>query len=192
LQYLSVRALCSNRDLPLYLRRQFADAQYELTEAAPVAAIACVAGPSEPLASPVDGFDPWVALSHLFVNYLSLVDAGKERGADVLRSMLGLYATVPGHLLLRQSEGLLEVATQQVTRRVPGGGPLAFGRGVQISLTMNDRAFDGGSPFLLASVLEHFLAAHVAINSFVETRLVLSDRAEQITWPTRFGRRPTF
>ncbi len=192
LQYLSVRALCSNRDLPLYLRRQFADAQFELSEAAPVAAIACVAGPSEPLASPVDGFDPWVALSHLFVNYLSLVDAGKERGADVLRAMLGLYAAVPGHLLLRQSEGLLEVATQQITRRVPGGGPLAFGRGVQISLTMNDRAFDGGSPFLLASVLEHFLAAHVAINSFVETRLVLSDRAEQITWPTRFGRRPTF
>jgi type VI secretion system protein ImpG len=106
--------------------------------------------------------------------------------------MLSLYAPMPGHFLLRQADGLVSVAAEQITRRVPGGGPLAFGRGVAIRLSMNDRAFDGGSPFVLASVLEHYLAAHVSINSFVETTLEMSDRAEQLTWPTRFGRRPTF
>jgi type VI secretion system protein ImpG len=99
---------------------------------------------------------------------------------------------VPGHFLLRQADGLNSVAAEQITRRVPGGGPLAFGRGVALRLSMNDRAFDGGSPFLLAAVLENYLASHVAINSFVETTLEMSDRAEQLTWPTRFGRRPTF
>ena len=57
---------------------------------------------------------------------------------------------------------------------------------------MSDRAFDGGSPFLLAAVLENYLAAHVSINSFVETHVEMIDRAEQLKWPTRFGRRPTF
>lgn len=57
---------------------------------------------------------------------------------------------------------------------IPGGGPISFGRGVEIELSMNDRAFDGGSPFMLAAVLEHFLAA------------------ESVKWPTRFGRRPRF
>jgi type VI secretion system protein ImpG len=192
LRYLSVRALCSNRDQPLYLRAQFSDARYQPVDTLPVKGIECLAGPSLPLASPTDGFDPWVALSHLFVNYLSLFDSGGPRGADVLRAMLSLYAPVPGHFLLRQADGLNSVAAEQITRRVPGGGPLAFGRGVALRLSMNDRAFDGGSPFLLAAVLENYLASHVAINSFVETTLEMSDRAEQLTWPTRFGRRPTF
>ena len=144
------------------------------------------------MSSPVDGFDPWVALSHLFVNYLSLFDAGTAKGAEVLRAMLALYATVPGHFLLRQAEGLNSVSAAQITRRIPGGGPLAFGRGVAVRLSMSDRAFDGGSPFLLGAAIENFLAAHVSINSFVETHLDLADRAETLQWPTRFGRRPTF
>lgn len=192
LQYLSVRALCSNRDMPLFLKAQRADARYDFLDTLPVRQIECLAGPSVPLASPVDGFDPWIALSHLFANYLSLFDSGKAEGADVLKAVLGLYATVPGHFLLRQAEGLMSVSAEQVTRRVPGGGPLAFGRGVVVRLGMSDRAFDGGSPFLLASVLEHHLAAHVSINSFVETQVELTDRAETLRWPSRFGRRPTF
>jgi type VI secretion system protein ImpG len=133
-----------------------------------------------------------VALSHLYVNYLSLFDSGSMQGAEILRGMLALYATVPGHFLLRQAEGLTAVGAEQITRRVPGGGPLAFGRGVAVRLSMSDRAFDGGSPFLLASVLENYLAAHVSTNSFVETELELADRAESFQWPSRFGRRPTF
>jgi type VI secretion system protein ImpG len=178
--------------MPLYLKAQRADARYEAIDTAPIRQIECVAGPSVPLASPVDGYSPWVALSHLFVNYLSLFDSGPGKGAEVLRAMLGLYATVPGHVLLRQAEGLNAIRAEQITRRIPGGGPLAFGRGVAIHLSMSDRAFDGGSPFLLASVLEYFLASHVSINSFVETHLELIDRAETFKWPTRFGRRPTF
>jgi type VI secretion system protein ImpG len=192
LQYPSVRALCSNRDLPLYLKAQRADARYETVDSTPVRQIECLAGPSVPLTSPVDGFDPWVALSHLYVNYLSLFDSGTTQGAEALRGMMALYATVPGHFLLRQAEGLHAVSAEQITRRVPGGGPLAFGRGVAVRLSMSDRAFDGGSPFLLASVLENYLAAHVSINSFVETELDLADRAESLRWPSRFGRRPTF
>ena len=153
----------------------------------------CVAGPSVPLASPVDGFEPWAGLSHLFVNYLSLFEKEASQGADALRAMLGLYGSQQtGHFLRRQAEGLLSVAAKQITRRVPGGGPIAFGRGVEITLSMSDRSFDGGSPYPLAAVLEQYLAAHVSINSFVETRLNSADRAEQIAWPTRFGRRPTF
>lgn len=194
LQYLSVRALCSSRDLPLFLRAQAkaADALYETVDSVPIREVRCVAGPSDPLASPVDGFDPWVALSHLFVNHLSLLDADDGQGAAALRAMLGLYATVPGHFLHRQAEGLQRVGVQQVTRRIPGGGPITFGRGVEVRLAMGDRAFDGGSPFLLGAVLENFLAAHASINSFVETHLDLVDRAETLQWMTRFGRRPSF
>jgi type VI secretion system protein ImpG len=192
LQFLAPRALCSNRDLPLYLRAQFADAAYVFHGAYPVKGVECIAGPTLPLAPAIDGYDPWVALSHLFVNHLSLADGDPARGAEALRAMLGLYASGPGHFLHRQADGLLHVAARPVTRRIPGAGPISFGRGIAVDLAMSDRAFDGGSPFLLASALEHYLAAHVSINSFVETRLFMTDRAEELTWPTRMGRRPTF
>jgi type VI secretion system protein ImpG len=192
LQYLSVVALCSDADRPLYLSAQGAHAEYAFANDFPLAGVECIAGPSRPSAPVVDGFDPWLALSHLFVNYLSLFDSGAGEGAEALRAMLGLYATRRDNPMLRQSEGLLRVKSRQITRRIPGGGPIAFGRGVEVELSMSDRAFDGGSPFMLAAVLEHFMAAHVSINSFVETRLELVDRAERILWPTRFGRRPGF
>lgn len=192
LQYLSIRALCSSRGLPLYLKAQASDASYAFANALPITQVECVAGPSVPLAPAVDGFEPWLALSHLFVNHLSLFDAEPTQGGEAVRAMLGLYATAKGHFLLRQAEGLTKISARQITRRVPGGGPIAFGRGVEVTLSMSDRAFDGGSPFLLAAVLEHFMAAHVSINSFVETGLELVDRAERLRWPTRFGRRPTF
>jgi len=196
LQYLSVRALCSNRDVPLFLKAQFSDAQYLLVDSLPVSRVDCVAGPSVPLSSPVDGFEPWEGLSHLFVNHLSLFESAASQsgqGAEALRAMLGLYGSQhTGHFLRRQAEGLLSVAAEQVTRRVPRGGPITFGRGVEVTLTMTDRAFDGGSPYMLGAVLEQYLAAHVSINSFVVTRLNLVDRAEHIAWPTRTGCRPTF
>jgi len=190
LQYLSFRALVMDRETPRYLRNQPAAAHYEAVDSLPVQRIQAVVAPSEALDYAVDGFDPWLALSHLFVNYLSLIDGGSVRGADGLRAMLTLYAPQRAHFLHRQAEGLLAVRAEPVTRRVPGGGPLGFARGLQLTLEMSERGFDGGSPFMLAAVIEHFLASHVAINSFVETRLDMKEWSQSLQWSARLGRRP--
>lgn len=190
LQYLSFRALVMDRETPRYLRNQPAAAHYEAVDSLPVQRIEAVVPPSEALDYAVDGFEPWSALSHLFVNYLSLIDGGSVRGADALRAVLTLYAPQRAHFMHRQAEGLQAVRTEAVTRRVPGGGPLGFARGLQLTLEMSERGFDGGSPFLLASVIEHFLASHVAINSFVETRLEMKEWSEALRWRARLGRRP--
>ena len=199
LKHLSIRALCANRDAPYHLRKQATSAHYAFVDAFPVKKVRCVSGPSEMQAAKVDGIEPWTALSHLFVNHLSLFDAaaadaegGGRKGAEALRAMLRLYASSDHHELHRQAGGLESVSVEQVTRRFPGGGPLAFGRGVEVRLGMSDRAFHGGSPFMLGAVLEHYLRAHVSINTFIETRLDLVDRSEHLRWPARFGRRPTF
>ena len=69
-------------------------------------------------------------------------------------------------------------------------GPLCFGRGLQVVLEMDEMFFEGGSAFLLGSVLEHFLARHVSINSFTETVLRTVARGEIMHWPARCGLRP--
>ena len=52
----------------------------------------------------------------------------------------------------------------------------AFCRGLDVTLEFDPRAWQVGGLFLLASVLERFLALHATINSFTRTRAVLRGR----------------
>jgi type VI secretion system protein ImpG len=70
-------------------------------------------------------------------------------------------------------------------------GPTTFGRGLEISLTCDEGAFEGSGVFLLGAVLERFFAKYVSINSFTETVLRTVQRGEIMRWPARTGLRPT-
>lgn len=59
-----------------------------------------------------------------------------------------------------------------------------------MELEFDPRAFQGGGLYLLASVLERFLALHATINSFVRTTVRLRGKAEpEIRFPARAGTR---
>ncbi|RXM13140.1 type VI secretion system baseplate subunit TssF, partial [Citrobacter sp. AAK_AS5] len=81
------------------------------------------------------------------------------------------------------------VASRPITRRLPGPGPIAFGRGVEINVTCDESACAGTGLFLTGSVLERFFARYVSINSFTETVLTSSARGEVMRWPARPGQR---
>jgi len=76
--------------------------------------------------------------------------------------------------------------------RLPMVGPPCFGRGIDIAVEVDELAFEGGSAFLLGSVLEHFFARYVSINSFTRTRLRTLTRGEVMSWEVRCGLRPIF
>jgi type VI secretion system protein ImpG len=188
LRQLGVTALCTNRDLPLLLTLGQAD-DFVLQTAAPVVGARCVAGPSAPRSSPLDGAVAWRLVSHLSLNYLSLCDAGNRPGSEALREMLALYAELGDPGLRTQVEGLSSVASQSVTRPLPGPGAPGFGRGIEITLECDERAFAGGGSFAFASVLAHFFAKYASINSFTETVLRTRERGEVFRWPTTLGLR---
>jgi type VI secretion system protein ImpG len=81
------------------------------------------------------------------------------------------------------------VASRPIVRRIPAAGPIMYGRGVEISLTLDEGGFEGSGAFLLGSVLEEFFARYVSINSFTETVLHSLTRGEIARWPLRTGRR---
>jgi type VI secretion system protein ImpG len=72
---------------------------------------------------------------------------------------------------------------------MPIAGPMSYGRGLEIHLTLDDAAFEGAGIVTLASVLDRFFARYVSINSFTQTRLHSAARGEIKTWPVRLGRR---
>jgi type VI secretion system protein ImpG len=190
LRQLAAITLCTNRDLPLNIPISKTATDFMLESAAPVESVRCVAGLSRPRPSFAHGEASWRLISHLSLNYLSVIDAPGD-GASALREMLGLYADANDPSAQRQIEGLRSVASKSIVGRVPVAGPIAYGRGTEVTLTMEDAAFQGSSSFMLAAVLEQFFARLASINSFCKTVLRSAERGEVARWPARLGNRPT-
>jgi type VI secretion system protein ImpG len=191
LRQLSMQALCTNRDLPLQMPMGLGQSDFSLNIAAPVSSVRVVSGPSRPYGALADGAIAWRAISHLSLNYLSLVNATPQEGATALRDLLELYATTSDVSARRQIEGIRSVAVARVVRRLPSRGPIAFGRGLEVTLDVDEMAFEGGSAFLLGSVLAQFFSRYVSINSFTETVLRSLGRGEIHKWEPQWGARPT-
>jgi type VI secretion system protein ImpG len=190
LSQLSVDTLCTNRDLSLLLQLGGAT-DFFLTASAPIDAIHVVRGPARPSPAIAERDITWRLISHLSLNYLTLTDLGDADGAAALRELLQLYAALSDNAVRTPIDGVTRVGLAPVTRRLPQKGPLAFGRGVEVALTVDETAFAGFSPYVLACVLESFFARHVSINTFTQMVLHSVQRGRIATWAPRMGQRPT-
>jgi type VI secretion system protein ImpG len=190
LRQVGMRLLCTNRDLPLQMPVGKSTTDFTLDSGAPVTSIRCVAGPTKPRASIASGQTAWRLISHLQLNYVSLLDGEANEGAAALREMLTLYCDEFDAGAHRQIEGVKSVSSRPVVRRIPVPGPISFGRGLEITLTCDDGAFEGTGAFLLGAVMQHFFARYVSVNSFTETVLRTLERNEVARWPARLGKRP--
>ena len=189
LRQVGMRLLCTNRDLPLQMPVGKSRTDFTLDTGAPVASIRCVAGPTKPRAPTASGETAWRLVSHLQLNYVSLLGDSSEEGAAALREMLTLYCDEFDAGARRQIEGVKAVSAQPVVRRIPVPGPISFGRGLEITLSCDDGAFEGTGAFLLGAVMQHFFARYVSVNSFTETVLRTLERNEVARWPARLGKR---
>jgi type VI secretion system protein ImpG len=191
LRQLSVETICTNRDLPLHLTLGQGRTDFTLESGAPVESVRCLAGPTPPYASHANGETAWRLVSHLSLNYLSLIDeaGGGGGNAKALRELLSQYADISDPGVRKQIDGIRSTACAGITRALPVPGPTTFGRGLEITMTADEGAFEGAGVFLLGSVLERFFAKYVAINSFTETVLRTVQRGEIMRWRARAGLR---
>jgi len=190
LKQLAMMALCTNRDLTLHIPVGARSSDFLLESGAPVEAVRIVAGPTPPKSSFAHGDPTWRLISHLALNYLSLTDDSNGGGAAALRELLMLYGDTTEPIVRRQIDGIRHVSSASITRRLPIVGPVAFGRGIEVTLTLDESAFEGASAFLLGSVLERFFAKYISLNSFSQTVLTSIQRKEIVRWPARLGLRP--
>jgi len=205
IRQLSSTVYCTNRDLAMLTPPGGWSAALSLSAAGPVQGIECLVPPTPPRVSLAsqDGDACWRLVNHLTPNHLAMgepvvkraIAPGPERsagtpgqtGAAMLRETLNLYCP-PGHASgLRQIDGIVSVRHRNVTRQLPCEGPIVHGRGIEIELEIDDAAFEGTSPFLLASVLEQYFARFVTLNSFTQLALRTVARERVYRWPVRLG-----
>ncbi|KFL53670.1 type VI secretion protein [Burkholderia pyrrocinia] len=188
LRFLSVDALLTNRDLATLVPRNGVR-DLETAESAPVESIGLIRPPSPPLPPYAEREMAWRLIRQLNFNYLPLDDLDHREGGQGLRDLLRLYLAEGDSGQSRQVESLVGVKTRPVTRKLPGTGPMTFGRGIECALTVDETGFSGVSPYLFGTILEHWLARHVSINSFTHTELHSMQRGRIARWPVRTGTR---
>lgn len=190
LRHISVDALCTNRDLAI-LMPLGAKADFTLTVSAPAGTIKVLKGPSVPRASIAENEITWRLISHLGLNYLTLTDLDGTQGAAALRELLGLYADIADPALTKQIQGIRSVRVEPVCRALPHAGPIMYGRGVCITVLIEEAVFEPYDMHLFGAVLDQFLARHVSLNSFSELVIETLQRGEIGRWKPRIGCRPT-
>ncbi|HEY5809695.1 MAG TPA: type VI secretion system baseplate subunit TssF, partial [Povalibacter sp.] len=115
LRQLGLQVLCTNRDLPLHMPIGKGPTDFTVDIGAPLTAIRCVSGPTKPRESTVQGEYAWRLLSHLSLNYLSLMESSAKEGASALREMLLLYSDPNDAAMQRQIDGVREIAARPTT-----------------------------------------------------------------------------
>jgi type VI secretion system protein ImpG len=184
---LSVDALCLNRDLPGSLPFGGGHPVLQLVEGnAAVRRVMCLTAPTPTLRPPRGKDAFWRLVSHLSLGHLSVV--GGEAGATALKEVLRLYDLRDSPETQSAIDGLVSVSATPGVSRLPGARMGAFCRGLDVTLVFDQRAWQDSGLFLLASVVDRFLALHATVNAFVRCRAVLQGRSGvAASWQARAG-----
>lgn len=183
---LTVRTTCTNRDLPARLPFGNEAGDFELEGGAAIKRIVALRKPSGTLRPPTGKGSLWRLISHLSLNYLSLVDEGRE----ALQEILKLYSFTGSAYSEKQIDGILSVNSRRHFARIVSGNGITFARGTKVEMEFDEEQFVGSGVFLFASVLETFLGLYVSMNSFSQLVTRTRQRKEIVKqWPPRAGRK---
>jgi type VI secretion system protein ImpG len=198
---LSVRALCSNRHLPEHLPVGEGGADFRLLDNTTLDVV-CLAGPTHPRGPIVGqhksrsetaytGAVTWRLINLLSLNHLGIVERGAGGSGESLKEILSVFADLSDSVTERKIRGIRSVESQPVVRRVRARSGSGVARGTEITVTIDEKAFEGSGIYLLGAVLDRFFAEYAALNHFTQTVIRSNERGEILRGPARVGmRRP--
>ena len=183
------KALCTNRHLPIQMAvgaGQKTDFSMGLN--APVNAIRCVTTPTLPKPSHTRDVSFGVS-SATFRSTISrsLTPPKVTKALPACATCSRSTSTKTIAFLCARSKASSPSNPSPSSGASSAPGPIAFARGLEITLTFDETAFEGVGVFILGAVLEQFFAKYVSLNSFTETIVRTRQRGEIIRWPTRMG-----
>jgi len=182
METLTIHTTSTNRDLPARLPFGDPAGDFDMEIAAPLARINCLIKPTPARRPSLGGALQWRLISHLSLNYMSIVEGGE----DALREILKLYDFDDSPATRQQINGIVSLQAEHVTKRIGR----SFCRGVQVTIAFDEDKFVGAGLYLFASILERFLGQYVSVNSF--SRLVartVQKKGALKKWPPRSGNR---
>lgn len=182
---------CTNRDLPSRLPFGGKESDLSLEGEAPIGRVRFLTRPTPTLRPPEGRKTQWSLISSLALNHLSLTTADPSGRPTALRDLLSIYDFAQTPASRKMIQGIDSISHERIPGRVSGDRPgKSLCMGLRLDLSFDDDAYAGEQAFLLASVLERFLATYVTLNSFTQT-VIKRKRRQEIwkMWGPRAGDR---
>ena len=181
---ITVRCTCSNRDILARLPFGNETGDFEAEGIAAIKGAVALRKPTATLRPPMGRGALWRLISHLALNYLSIVEEGKEAFQEILR----LYNFSDSVDLEKQFTGIVSLDSQRHFARIISENGISFARGTRVQMEFDEDEFVGGGVFLFAAVIERFLAFYASLNSFSQLVVKTRQRREVLKeWPPRAG-----
>ncbi|HEX3134701.1 MAG TPA: type VI secretion system baseplate subunit TssF, partial [Planctomycetota bacterium] len=181
---LSLSLSCTNRHLPDHLVP--GDIATPTPQTPMVAKFRNLTRPMSSLPAPIDGDLPWRFLSHLALTHLSLAELPTLRRTIELYHLRARHDHQSAQSLRRLLEGLVTVSIKPTTRMLGG----ALMRGQAMALTVSEEHLGTqGEAWLLALILDRFIARTVSLNGFTQLTVTGARHGEVHEFPPRLGGR---
>jgi len=180
-EILSLRVTCTNRDQAsrLNLTGEFGELE---AEGVALLRVQCLVKPTQVARPPLRRGLQWRLISHLSLNYLSIVEKGREALQEILR----LYDFSNDPVIRKQIAGISDVTSRSAVSRVNSRTGVTFCRGTDTTIDFDEEQYVGTGVFLLSSVLQRFLGLYSSVNSF--SRLMVRTRRGVLKqWPPLVG-----
>jgi len=187
---LTVHITCTNRNMPARIEVSHQPGELWM-EFQPTVRARFLHSPTKPLRPALRRGLQWRLISHLALNHLSLCGiAGREGGqsADALREILRLYDYSHDAALRQEIDAIVSVEGSPHIAPLTSPQGIVFALGTRVQIEFDESKFAGGSPFLMASVLERFLGLYSAVNSFSQLVARTTQKKEVLReWKPRAG-----
>ena len=181
-EILTLHTTCTNRDLPSRLPFGAPEGDFDLEIAAPLVKVSGIMKPTPARRPSLGGSLHWRLISHLSLNYLSIVEGGEE----ALREILSLYDFDNSPATRQQISGITRLTSRYVTKRMGQ----SIGRGIQVTIEFDEDKYVGTGIYLFAGILERFLGQYVSVNSFSQLVAKTIQKKEVFkAWAPRSGNR---
>ncbi len=192
---LQLELLCTNRSLPGRLPFGSSDGDFRLEGRPGIKRITALRKPTDTLPAPMASGNRWRLISHLSLNYVSILDAaganetaGGGKALEALQEILRLYDFADSPVTRQRIAGLTGLHSRRIVRRVGKGITAGFARGLEAEIEFDASQFTGTGVFLFASVLERFLGLYTSVNSFTQTVAKVRQHAGVLKkWAPRAG-----
>ena len=183
-QAVTVHCTCTNRDILGRLPFGNENGDFEVEGMGSIRGAIALRKPTPTLRPPMGRNALWRLISHLALNYLSIVEEGKEALQEVLR----LYNFSHSADLDKQISGIVGVRSKRHFARINSENGIAFARGTQVEMEFDEDDYAGSGVYLFAVVIDHFLGLYASLNSFSQLVVKTRQRREVLkAWPPRAG-----
>jgi type VI secretion system protein ImpG len=104
-----------------------------------------------------------------------------------MHELLAMFADISDDFTESQVRGVVSISTRPVVRRLRQANGFNAARGLEVTVTFDEKAYEGSGVMMLGAALDRFFSEYTAINSFTQTIIASTQRGMVMRWPPRSG-----